>query len=256
MICFDHHVHYYPQFSWQCLLEYSWQNLSQAASEKVGSSKIHAAICLLETQDSRWYSGIDDALSDVAGWSVKYEISSEAKRAEHEDGRQISIIKGRQIVTQEKLEVLVIGNDEPLDNVPTLHECIEMHAEKAVVIPWAVGKWLGARGKVVNAALAQQSSLFNVGDNGGRPNTWNRVSQFDLAKGLGKTIIPGSDPLPLKNAEKRAGTSGVIVSGHLNDASGVQGLLSALTENKFEAVFSSQQSTLAFMRDQLRLRMS
>jgi len=254
IISFDHHVHYYPLFSWSQLLEKAVENLSDSACKRFKAVNTHAAICLLETEGTQWFQALPETLQAVPNWDVHHRLDDRAMTLKHKDGRLLSVIKGRQLVTVENLEVLIIGDDSEWAERPRLDECLERASEQVIVLPWAVGKWMGARGKIVTAALDGKSHLFNIGDNGGRPKIWSRVSQFDLASKLGKNILPGSDPLPLVGAELRAGSSGVLVAGHLHDSESLDCFLSALRSNSFEGSFSLQQNTVSFLREQLMLR--
>jgi len=254
IISFDHHVHYYPQFSWQTLLDSSWQNLTDAAAGRFEAEMCHAAICLLETQDSNWFDSLPNSLSASSSWQVDSTHSKLAMRLHKSDGRTLTIIKGRQLVTRENLEVLVLGDNTPWRDVPSLEECLQRAPELVLVLPWAVGKWLGARGEIVSNAINSSSHLLNIGDNGGRPCLWSRVRQFELAQNNGLPVLPGSDPLPLKGAETRAGTNGIFVSGNLNDDSGVENLLRSLKDNAIADTFSLRRGALGFVYDQIKLR--
>ena len=93
------------------------------------------------------------------------------------------LIAGRQIVTEENLEVLALLTDRKFEDGLPLQEVIQTVREnKGIsVIPWGFGKWMGRRGRFLESALeeAENSELF-LGDNSGRPVFWSRPSHFRL----------------------------------------------------------------------------
>ncbi len=98
---------------------------------------------------------------------------------------RLNVIAGRQLVTRERLEVLALGTTAPLrDGEPmeaTLAAVRDVGA--AAVLPWGVGKWLGARGAVVARVLADPAwrDVF-LGDNGNRLELGPDPKHFTAAR--------------------------------------------------------------------------
>lgn len=254
IISFDHHVHYYPEFTWQSLFESCWKNLNTAGASFFSESQCHPAICLLETKDSKLFRELSTELCDSKEWQVSDQLTGPARLLEHIDGRKLTVLTGRQLVTVENLEVLIIGDDTPWAHVPTFNECLQKSTEHLLIIPWGVGKWLGRRGQAVSDAIDTYGEAIRLADNGGRPTLWSNVTQFKQARRLGLPILPGSDPLPLNGAEKNAGSNGVFIKGCLNDDNDVQQFLNSLRINNIADTYNSQQGIIEFLRSQIKIR--
>ena len=142
----------------------------------------------------------------------------------------IYIVAGRQIVTAEGLELLALGTDQLFeDGLPASSALTAVRASGALpVFPWAVGKWLGKRGKILSDLLSRElrsnesatdgsSADLYLGDNSGRPIFWHNPSHFKQARALDMHVLPGTDPLPFADEAKRVGSFGFVVHGSLSD---------------------------------------
>lgn len=124
-------------------------------------------------------------------------------------GWRLLVVAGRQIVTQEGLEVLALATRQPFrDGMPLNDVLAEVRSADAVaVLPWGCGKWLGARGRLVAQALLDEGEgRLLLGDNGNRPRVWHepRLSR-------GRSVVRGTDPLPLPGQWQQVGRFGSIV---------------------------------------------
>lgn len=140
------------------------------------------------------------------------------------------LIAGRQVVTAERIELLVLGTERMLDDgIPLdagLRWCDAVGA--LPVLPWGVGKWIGRRGRIVAQALARrQASGPLLGDNAGRPAFW-RVPIFAEARRRGVPILPGSDPLPVRDGAAATGGFGLGMEVALDPANPRGSVLAAL----------------------------
>lgn len=176
------------------------------------------------------------------------------------DGRRFLVLAGRQAVSAERLEILALatGWNRP-DGAPAaaLLEDI-LAADALAVLPWGVGKWLGARGRLVDALLrADGAGRLLLGDIGGRPFFWpeRRFGQ--------RPVLRGSDPLPLADGWHRIGRYGCALSVALSDDRPARDLRAAVralgAAHRAGAPararpFGTAASPLRFLGEQMRLR--
>ncbi|MDX3908916.1 MAG: hypothetical protein QHC67_03765 [Sphingobium sp.] len=163
------------------------------------------------------------------------------------------VIAGRQIVSEEGLEVLALACIDMVDDgLPARALVSRLLAQDAIVVlPWGVGKWLGKRGQLVRDLIATypKGTLF-LGDNGGRPSFW------PMNASPSARILSGSDPLPLPGSAQRIGTFGTILSASLTREHPVRDLKRALRNPAQPLVpFGQTASVARFGRDQIRLRL-
>jgi hypothetical protein len=169
----------------------------------------------------------------------------------------LAIIAGRQLVTRERLEVLALGTTAPLRDGETMEATL--HAVQAVgaaaVLPWGVGKWLGARGAVIDRILAEPRwrHVF-LGDNGNRLRYGPDPERFAAARRAGRSVLPGSDPLPLPGEESRVGGYGFAVDVELDPLRPAAGLLALLQSGAAFMAFGQREGLKRFVGKQLALR--
>jgi len=120
---------------------------------------------------------------------------------------RIVVLAGRQIMTDERIEVLSLCSADRIPDGFTLAQTVERIREVGglPVLPWGVGKWTGRRKHLMEEFLAHCVDPVLLGDNGGRPAGWREPPQFAWARKQGRAILPGSDCLPLPGEEKRTG---------------------------------------------------
>lgn len=219
-IALDAHVHLYPMADVGKALSSGHDNLLAAA---LASGQRPESFCLLLTETSR-----DDAFNALAvgklaadGWEIRRVLTDAAAlRAERtSDGATIFLLAGRQIVTAERIEVLGLAtanrfsDGQPIRDVLTELKSLEIPA----LMPWGLGKWMGARGKEVTRLLSQPATDgLLLGDNAGRPLGWPTPQLFHKAKALGMPVLPGSDPLPAPGTEVEIGSFGCLIEGALD----------------------------------------
>ncbi len=203
----DGHVHLHLDFDFALTLDNALHNmaLSPESESSIGF--------LLLTE----MAGINrfNTFPDSAGaWSVAPCVEAMSRCARHEGGCRIFVIAGRQIITSEGLEVLAHGIDDiipdglPLDGVMAVAE-----DHKAIaVLPWAVGKWTGKRGRIIQSLVASPpaSDRFFIADSGVRLRGTPRPRLLATAEQNGWCVLAGSDPLPLPNQVSAVGRFGFV----------------------------------------------
>lgn len=190
----DGHVHFHDCYDEAAFLTAAHTNLSRYGE---GLPTLLLAEMNGANVFARWKSG-------GAPWPVAAtEDPSAILLADN-----LLVIAGRQIVTAEKIEVLAQLTSESFEDGLSLGETIGRVAASGalVVLPWGVGKWLGARGRLIAQAMVGRPAL--LGDNAGRPRGWPAPALFRK-----NVVLPGSDPLGFKSQEGLVGTFGFVMDG-------------------------------------------
>jgi hypothetical protein len=133
------------------------------------------------------------------------------------DSRRLGyLVKGRQIVSQENLEVMATASKQtisdglPIDSV--IRQIVEKH--ELAVLAWGVGKWWFKRGKILKTMVEKYDTPYLLlGDNSARPAFWPAPAVFKRARTLKIPVINGSDPLPFQGEEVKVGSFGFSLEG-------------------------------------------
>lgn len=258
----DTHVHFYQEANTALLLEQAEKNLQARAANP------DEAICgLIWTRQLREPS-LEEQLAGDELWQVDSPASAQAPGVwlRHSSGSRLFVFKGVQFVSEEGLEVLVAGVSESLDRLMTqwqgksCENLIRHFGEKhLVILPWGVGKWLGARGqRVLDLASGPLNQQFFLGDNSGRPALWNPIKAFEQAQAQDRPVLPGSDPLPLPNQERWAGCSGIALEGVddslFQDSQALKHAIEKLSADTL-VCFDRRESLIRFIVNQVKMRL-
>ncbi len=136
----------------------------------------------------------------------------------------VLVVAGRQVVTRERVEVLLLGTlTGPRDGI-ALDELIAWARVRDVLaaLPWGLGKWIGRRGALVREAIANHGELL-LGD---IPARSRLIPAGPLRSGA--RVLLGTDPLPLAGEGDRVGSFGQIVSAAIDPQAPAASLLAAL----------------------------
>ncbi len=219
----DAHVHIHPDFELNRLVLIGLQNFRSALHNKQIYEPFNAFMLLTESEGVHCFAQLR-ALVGSSGSEHDFTVSATAEecslRITTHGGQHLFVVNGRQIVTAEKLEVLALGlNDDYADGNP-LCQVVEDLAPTGClqVIPWGAGKWLGKRGRLLEDFVdnCDYRGLF-LGDNGNRPKFWHKPDIFTNAEKREIFNLPGSDPLPFDDLEKRAGSSGFVIKSAVDE---------------------------------------
>lgn len=166
----------------------------------------------------------------------------------------ILLLAGRQVVSAEKLEILALATDAQFADGTPAQQLVEgmIWADALIVLPWGVGKWLGARGRLVDRLLGQDGEgRLLLGDNGGRPSFWPEP-RFRT-----RTLLRGSDPLPLRGDARRIGSFGTMMEGAVSRDRPGRDLRALIRSAGAQAQhYGALASPAKFLGNQLRLRMA
>jgi hypothetical protein len=216
----DTHVHYYPFCTFPEYFDAAYSNMQAAAKQINSFLPFTSILCLLETQTSHWYQellGIATSTKQIGNWQLESLDSDQLLRLTKNNENELLLVPGKQIITSENLEVLIIGVTDEIPHKIPVKFYIEKYSDShLVIIPWGVGKWLGKRGRIVSNLIQQHSNhKFALGDNSGRATAWKYVPQFNQARQTGINILAGSDPLPISGQYKKVASYGSVIIGSL-----------------------------------------
>lgn len=210
----DGHVHIYPATRLQAAIDWAATNLRRLTV----AAPSQGVLILADPDGVDGFERLCAARStpgELTGWSVG-EPSPNFVTLTHGSGVTFTVLRSRQLVTREGLEVIVTGARSTLSSGKSFGSTLDEARASGgwPTIPWGAGKWLGRRGRLVSAAIAAEAarSSIVIGDNGGRPRGWSYVPQFRAAAENGVPILAGSDPLPIAGDEHRIASYGSLVT--------------------------------------------
>lgn len=265
LLSIDSHFHIYKQFKLAYLLDSAYDQLVANARIFNADLEILPVLFLADDIDSTGFDFFNQHFvqsnqDNDTGWIRDSQYHDEHSiLLTKNSSQQILVVRGCQLISSENLEVLIIGRKVSASlNRQSVNDIIQAYKDECLVIlPWAVGKWLGKRGQIIFKMMElYKSSDFCLGDNGGRPGLWKKISQFDLAGRKGFPILRGSDPLPLKREENKAGSYGFSIRVN-NVAELSASSIIAMVHSQFEKMhkFGQHESNIRFIINQIRLRM-
>jgi hypothetical protein len=262
MVLVDGHVHVHGCFDVARVFDAAADNFA-AAARALAAGDHDAVLCLAEMRGERFFDGLRTRRTGRV-WRGRHGFWEAEDAAEAETlvvrrgGTRLSVVAGRQLVTRERLEVLALGTTAPLPEGEPMETTLAAvrDAGAAAVLPWGVGKWLGARGTVVARVLADPKwrHVF-LGDNGNRLELGPEPAQFKLARRAGRAVLPGSDPLPLRGEEARIGAYGFAVDVALDPLQPAAALLTLLANGSPYVVFGRREPLTRFVGNQLALKL-
>lgn len=258
----DAHVHVYDCFDIFKLLDAAIRNFTRAAIKLGVEDEFTGVILLAETSHDNWFR--EAKLLDGDGnWLIEKtpdKVVLQARRLTDKvpDKASLYIVAGRQIITAEGLELLALVTDCTFeDGLPIASALTAVRKQDAIpVVPWAVGKWLGKRGKLLSRLLDEdKNSDICLGDNGGRPVFWLNPVHFRQAKKNSMSLLPGTDPLPFSNEAGRVGNFGFMMQGSLTKSQPSADLKQLLRSNEIRTIsYGRLESPIRFIINQARLR--
>lgn len=164
---------------------------------------------------------------------------------------RLLLFAGRQVVTAERLEVLVLTADLAIgDGLPAADVIGRARDAGAVpVLAWAPGKWFFGRGDVVRRLLGDYApGEVLLGDTTLRPTLWPepRLMRFGRRRGFG--VLAGSDPLPVPGEEVVLGRYATVLEGTFDPPNPVPGVRRMLAAPGAAAVVGARCGALEVLR--------
>jgi hypothetical protein len=224
----DGHVHFHPRFSAAGFLDAAARNLRRRGSadgEPDGPARrrVRLVLMLADPAGRDSLCALSATLGDVTRWEVRETAEEVSRLALGEEGGPIALVAGRQVATEEGLEVLALATDAEIPGGLPARETVDasLAAGAVTVVPWGFGKWWLRRGRVVRRLVESvDHPLFFLGDNGGRPRAAPEPSLFRAARRRGTAVLAGSDPLPFSREEERVGSYGFVLPARRADDGG------------------------------------
>jgi hypothetical protein len=255
----DTHVHFHGCFTWGAFLAAAAANFARARRRLGLTAASPGCLMFTESAAARAFREFDEgpAFFRSLGWVVERGDEGSSRVLTHRGGDAILVIAGRQIVTAEHLEVLALGFvDEIADGRPIRDVVCAVRDRGAVAaIPWGFGKWWGRRGRLLRHVIETETLLY-LSDNGGRAGVLPRSRTFAWAEQRGVPTLAGSDPLPLRSHEARAGSYGCILDDWRPTASPANVILARLHAlTRSPATFGRLSSLPAMIQSQAALRL-
>jgi hypothetical protein len=209
VIVVDTHAHLYPCYDLDRFLAAAERNLSHVGAA-VASRGGHCSyvLCLTERPTESAFADLQAARLRPARYRVAPCSEDTAFRLASDDGFDLLVVAGRQIVTRERLELLALGVADSVPHGVEIAESLESvrRLRGVPVLPWSPGKWTGERGRTLRALIdGAAAGDFFLGDTALRPWPAARPSLFTVAHARGLGLLAGSDPLPLRGEERHVG---------------------------------------------------
>ncbi len=226
MIFFDAHVHLYPSHDRDLLLDTLAANAARLAP---GAT---AALALMRRAGQ---PGLEETLARGGGrW--RRVRAPDAHCAVASDGRsEVYLFAARQVAARERLEALGLFGEAEIPDGLTLEESLARLRAAGLlpVLAWGLGKWLGARGRLVRAVIAANiPQELLLGDSALRPAFWGTPRPMAAARRRGLRVLYGSDPLPRSGEESVAGRYATLVEGDLDSAAPTASLRRLLLDGR------------------------
>ena len=202
-IAADTHVHTYPFYDRAAQFDAAHRQLRAAAP---GAELL--LLCLTERAGQAEFEALRPGAAAAPGWMVEAADAPEVRWVVHADGRRLALLAGRQLITRERLEVLALGGDLRLADGAPLDEVLARVRDGGAtpVLPWGLGKWFGARGRLIRNVLDTRAPADVVfADTCLRPSWFPAPALLRTARSRGFPILYGSDPLPRPHEETFTG---------------------------------------------------
>ena len=267
MILIDTHVHIYSCFDLRVFFDAAARNFKKAASAIGDGQEVSSVLVLTDWAGKNWFRKLaDSADSDrsegvsIENWECTHTRDSSALYFSNKSGDVVYIIAGRKIITAENLEVLALATDDSdfpdgLGLIETV-KYIQSH-DSIACVAWAVGKWLGERGEVLDELISTMDpQSYFLCDNSNRPFFWPRPSQFSAVEEKGGRILSGSDPLHFPSETDRVGSFGCWVEGTIDTDQPAKQLKSILG-NHTQAVhlYGRLENPFRFFKNQISMQL-
>lgn len=239
-------MHVHPAFDCDRLLTSAAMNF--AAIECPSALRV---LALTESANDDWFGSLS-ATAPAGAWRLEH-LGPLTARFAHARLGALHVLAGHQIVCAEGVEVLTLGMGDKLSDGQPAREVIEaaLAAAALPVLPWGFGKWIGARGRVVETLLDAFGPRLALGDNGGRLRWTKPADLLIRGRAAGHALLPGSDPLPWSGEEDTVARRGIWIDGEFAPESLTEDLHQALASGNRQREFGAGESTLRFCRNQL-----
>ena len=257
-VAVDTHVHLYHGADPGMAFAAGRANLV-AAARTVGGTPETLALVVTDTSRHDAFDALAEERIAVRDWRIEaLSHDAAALRAIHANGDALVVVAGRQIVSEEGLEILALATRQRFTDGRPIRAVLKDLRSRDIpaVLPWGLGKWIGARGRHMASLLAEtEVGGLILGDNAGRPRGWLTPPLFRSAAAKAIPVLPGSDPLPIPGSEAGIGRYGCILQGQLDPDRPADDLRLRLLHLKGQpATIGTRKGVRAVVADQIALR--
>lgn len=262
MTLVDGHVHLHPCFELNAFFNAAYRNFSRWSGRSYRGAPFVGVLLLTEGAHEKGFERLllyaRNEQRDVESWRVVETKEDSSVMMAWGETKVLIVISGRQIVTQEGLEVLAIGVRTHFGEGEPLASLIRETADRGAlpVVPWGFGKWLGNRGRLVQDLLEDNDlPPFFLGDNGNRPALWPLPDIFNEAETRGIRNLAGSDPLPFSAEHRRPGSYGFALEAPLDTTEPTKDLKNMLLDTSIPLrAFGKGETAFQFVPKQIRMQ--
>ncbi len=250
----DAHVHIYPCHDVDKALDAAIRNTRRTSSAE---GSVDRSIAILLLADWRRARSFERCLKHQGKWHTS--LVQEGILAAEAGADQCLILEGQQIDSRENIEVLSLCSmvrhkaGLPLEDlINAIGDCGALP-----VIPWGVGKWIGARGRALSEFLERPSAQrVYLGDSYNRPIGWREPVLLERGRHVNGITLSGTDPLPLPSSTERIGRFGVCFTAPLDISDPLRTIITSLQQPSQIRSFGRRQSFGGTVWDQTRLRLA
>jgi hypothetical protein len=198
------------------------------------SEGLLGAILLTQAAGERVFEALQGP-QDCGGWTLAPARGEPETLIARRGTTAVAVVCGRQVRAADGLEVLALGTREVYpDGLPFLDAVAAVRRSGALaVLPWGFGKWLGERGRRIEATLESMgpAQLF-VGDNGSRLGLLSAPALVRASEQRGFRVLPGADPFPFGQDHRRVGRFGFVAELNPDEAAPWRALRAWLVERR------------------------
>jgi hypothetical protein len=248
----DAHVHLHDCFDPGRTLDTAVHRFAEAGRWVDADGATGGVLMLTESAGVDVFSELKSGRRALpTGWSSEACADGAAVRLVRHDGARLLLIAGRQIVTAERLEVLALACVDACDDGRPIGQVLDWCRQRDAValLPWGFGKWAGRRGAIVASLIAQaQPGELLLGDNAGRLNASRTPALLGRGAAKGLAVLAGSDPLPFRAQQTKAGRYGFVLDAELDEARPTETLRRHLRALRgWQVVFGRLETPAAFV---------
>jgi len=264
MLLIDAHVHIYEKFDLELFFSSAFANFRNAA-QSLEIESYSPVVILADWSNLSWYNEIRNRFTHPGNdlqkkfpFQIEKTGDETGLKVHSPDSEMLFLISGKKIITVENLEVLALCTLQDYPDHRPLRDTVRMIDESGAipVVPWAVGKWLGKRGYVLEDLLIDPRGIFfYLCDNGNRPYFWPWPGHFKLAERNDIPIISGSDPLHFASEADRTGRFGFVLPDTVSSehpASDIHRLLRGKSKSVYP--YGRLESGYRFAKNQIRMQ--
>ena len=220
----DTHLHIHPRVDAAGTVRVLARNLASLAGEtgSGGSDRdppLLAAFLVERNGESLFRDLAAGSGVLTADWRVRPSGDDGALWIETGGGPPLLMVAGRQIATGDGLEILSLAGEEVIPDRLPVEETIDkvIRSGALPILPWSPGKWLFRRRSIVTSLLDRYGprELF-VGDIALRPTASPEPGPMKRSARENRPVLAGSDPLPMKGEERRAGSYATLLEGEFD----------------------------------------